>query len=135
MLVHDPFLSTIDRWMTGPSHRRPHNLPVDAVRTDHGIELRFDLPGVAIEDIDLTVEDGVLRLAVRRDAEVDQAKLVAQERWHGEHSRSFRLAKGVDTEQLASSYAAGVLTVRIPHAAVDQPRRIPVEAETTSLAA
>lgn len=134
MLINDPLL-TVSRWMSNSSSHGAPSLPVDAVRTDEGVELRFDLPGVDLDDIELTVDEGVLRLAVRRSLGVDDHAVVARERWHGEHSRSFRLTKGIDTDRLSSSYAAGVLTVRIPRAVADQPRRISIDVDTPSLAA
>ncbi len=129
---NDPFfaaaLSGGDRWLATPERRTPAGIPADAIRHDDAIELRFDLAGVAVEDIDLTVDADRLDLKVSRHFEADDDAVISHERWHGERSRSFVLGDQLDTEGLTSSYDAGVLTVRIPVRAAERPRRIEIAA-------
>lgn len=124
----DPF-TDFDRFF-GPATRRPTStIAVDAVQHEDHIELRFDLPGVPVDDIDLTVDKGVLRLEVARSFEPGEDRTVlSNERWYGTRSRSFRLGDRLDADELASSYDAGVLTVTIPVRESEQPRRIAIAA-------
>ena len=125
----DPF-ADFDRIFSGstPTRRAPQ-LAVDAVQHEDRIELRFDLPGVPVDDIDLTVDQGVLRLAVERSFETGEDDTVlSNERWTGTRARSFRLGDRLDADELESSYDAGVLTVTIPLKATEQPRRIAIAA-------
>jgi HSP20 family protein len=130
---NDPFFADFDRWTrTGIPNRSvtSASIPVDAVRHQDTVELSFDLPGVPVEAIELTVDQGVLRLAVERSfepAEGDQ--VISNERWVGARSRSFRLGDGLDVDELTTAYEAGVLTVTIPVRAADQPRRIEIDTD------
>ena len=124
---NDPFFADFDRWTRTGIPTKPASLPVDAVRHEDHVELRFDLPGVPVDSIELTVDQGVLRLAVERPFEpAEDDQVISHERWAGSRTRSFRLGDGLDVDELTSAYEAGVLTVTIPVRAADQPRRIEI---------
>jgi HSP20 family molecular chaperone IbpA len=52
------------------------------------------------------------------------------ERAYGEFSRSFQLPKGLDESKIEADYKNGLLVVRIPKAALPQPKRIQIKAES-----
>ncbi len=57
---------------------------MDAIRRDHEIELRFDLPGIDTDSIDVTVDRGVLTVSARRSEEYSEdEKPFVRERGHG----------------------------------------------------
>ena len=100
---------------------------MDAYRSEHHVVVRFDLPGVDRDSINVTVEQDVLQVEAERtlqEREGDQW-LVA-ERPHGRFSRQLFLGTGLDTDQIEAKYEAGVLTVTIPVAEQAKPRRIAV---------
>jgi HSP20 family protein len=129
---NDPFFADFDRFVAGATSRRlPPSIPVDAVRHGDRVELRFDLPGVSVEHIDLTVDKGVLRLAVERPFHAgEDNEVISHERWEGARERSFRLGDRLDTDALSSTYVNGVLTVAIPLRESEQPRRIEIGGAT-----
>jgi HSP20 family protein len=103
-------------------------MPMDAYRRGDAFLIQFDLPGIDVESIDLTVEDNVLTVKAERPAPpmtegVD--KLVA-ERLYGTFTRQVFLGDNLDTEQIDANYEQGVLTLSIPVAAHAKPRRITV---------
>jgi len=100
---------------------------MDAVRGDQDIELRFDLPGVDTDSIDVTVDRGVLTVSARRSAEYTEGeKPFIRERIMGSFARRIRLSDSVDAEHISASYDAGVLRVHVPLQERALPRKVEV---------
>jgi HSP20 family protein len=100
---------------------------MDAIRREDEIELRFDLPGVDAESIDVTVDRGVLTVSAKRSEEYGEGeKPFVRERVMGSFTRRLRLSDTVDAEKIAAAYDGGVLTVRVPLAERALPRKIEI---------
>ena len=107
--------------------RSPVSVRMDAIRRDNEIELRFDLPGIDTDSIDVTVDHGVLTVSARRSEEYSEnEKPFVRERVMGSFTRRLRLADSVDADQIAASYEGGVLTVKVPFAERALPRKIEI---------
>lgn len=94
-------------------------------------ELTFDieLPGVRPEDVELTAEKGVLTIRGEKRAgqkEEDETRYHVLERSFGTFSRSFQLPQGVQDDQIEAGFENGMLTVRVPKAPAQQPRKIAI---------
>jgi HSP20 family protein len=130
MLVrYDPFrqLDRLTDDVFGPA-RRSSWMPMDAVRRGSTVELSFDLPGVAPDAVDLTVERNVLTVKAERSwtpAEGDE--VLASERPQGSVTRQVMLGEALDTSKLDARYDAGVLTITIPVAEQAQPRKVEIQ--------
>jgi HSP20 family protein len=105
---------------------RPAAMPMDAWRDGQEFVVEFDLPGVDADSIDLDVERNVLTVKAERPARGDNVELIAAERPRGMFSRQLFLGETLDTEHIAASYDAGVLTLRIPVADRAKPRKITI---------
>jgi HSP20 family protein len=106
---------------------RPAAMPMDAYRKGDELVVRFDLPGVSPESIDLDVERNVLTVRAERAGETgDGIQWQITERPRGVFSRQVFLGESLDTERVEAAYDAGVLTLRIPIAEKAQPRKITV---------
>ena len=104
-------------------------LPLDTIRREGEVVLRFDVPGVAPEQISVTVDKGVLTVsATREDALAEGEERVVRERYAGTASRSVRLTDTLDADAIEASHANGVLELRIPVREAAKPRRIEVAA-------
>ncbi|MBV9951759.1 MAG: Hsp20/alpha crystallin family protein, partial [Acidimicrobiia bacterium] len=102
-------------------------MPIDAIRKGEEFVVQFDLPGVDVSSIDLTVERNVLTVhADRKRTAGDDTELLIAERPHGTFSRQLFLGETLDTDRLDASYANGVLTVRLPVAERAKPRRVEI---------
>ena len=101
-------------------------MPMDAWRDGEEFVVEFDLPGVDADSIDLDVERNVLTVRAERAARNDEVELIAAERPRGMFSRQLFLGETLDTEHVAASYDAGVLTLRIPVAERAKPRKISI---------
>ncbi len=104
---------------------------VDIKDKDDHFEITAELPGVAKDDIHLTLADGVLTLeaeARQEDREEKEGKLIRQERRYGKLMRSFNLGSEVHEEDISADFTDGVLTLRAPKRAEPAPttRRISI---------
>jgi HSP20 family protein len=129
----DPFreLDRLTQQMFGTDGTlaRPSVMPMDAWRDGDTFHVEFDLPGVNPDSIDLDVERNVVTVKAERPARADNAELIAAERPRGVFSRQLILGDNLDTERIAASYDAGVLTLKIPVAEQPKPRKISITRE------
>ena len=103
--------------------------PVDIRESEAELTLTFEIPGVTPEKIQLTTDNGVLtvsgeKMEERKEDQDRRYHLV--ERSYGSFSRSFRMPKNLDESKIEASFDHGVLTVRIPKAAIPQARKIEI---------
>jgi len=111
---------------------RPSAMPMDAWRDGETFHVEFDLPGVDLDSIDLDVERNVVTVKAERPPRAADAELIAAERPRGVFSRQLILGDNLDTERIAASYDAGVLTLRIPVAEQAKPRKISITSDGNS---
>jgi HSP20 family protein len=106
--------------------------PVVDVREDEdGIHVSTELPGLGKDDVNVTVENGMLSISGEKKREVEEGDenkgyhLV--ERRYGRFERSFTLPRGVDTEKVSARFENGVLNVDLPKSAKAKPKQIAVK--------
>ena len=105
---------------------RPAAMTMDAWREGGEFIVEFDLPGVSPDSIDVDVERNVLTIRAERPALSAEQEMVAAERPRGVFSRQVILGDTLDTDNIAASYDAGVLALRIPVAEKAKPRKITI---------
>jgi HSP20 family protein len=111
-------------------------LPMDTARRDDELVLRFDVPGIDPEKIDVTVDRGVLTVsATREDAKTEGESPVVQERLSGSFTRRVRLSERLDADKIEASDNDGVLEIRIPVREDAKPRKIEIGTANKELAA
>lgn len=104
-------------------------LPAVDIREDgSNYLLTVDVPGVDPNDIEVTLEDGVLTIKGERKQESAEENrgYTRRERVYGAFVRRFSLPETVDTDAVTAKGENGVLTVAIPKQAKVEPRRITV---------
>ena len=130
LMRYDPFRE-FDRFTeqvfgAGMPARAPH-LPMDAVRGDGRVEVVIDLPGVAPDAIDVSVERNVLTVkADRAWWPAEGEEILARERPQGTYTRQLMLSDALDADRLEAHYEHGVLRITIPVAEKAQPRKVEV---------
>jgi HSP20 family protein len=106
-------------------------IPMDIVRRGESLVVHVDLPGVASDKIDLTVENHVLTISAERRASYSENdQILAQERFDGVMTRRLRVPEWVDADAVTADYTDGVLTVTLPLAEMAKPRHIQVNGAT-----
>ncbi|HEV8701240.1 MAG TPA: Hsp20/alpha crystallin family protein [Candidatus Polarisedimenticolia bacterium] len=105
--------------------------PVDIFEAHDRVALRVDLPGVAREDFELRVEDGVLVLRGHRrpPGDVRPEEMHRAERPHGTFMRSFSLPQGIDQARIRAVYRNGVLEIVLPRIQESRARSMTIEVE------
>ena len=127
-------LTTFDPFAQRADYRRLARM--DAIRRENEVELRFDLPGIDPESIDVSVDRGVLTVKASRNEEYTEGeKPVIRERVMGSYVRRVRLSDTVDAEKIEAGYTDGVLTVHVPVMETAKPRKIEVRSDAKAIAA
>jgi HSP20 family protein len=100
--------------------------PVDIQETDDAYRIHAELPGMTKDDIQITLENNVLRLSGERKFEKDVKKENYHriERTYGAFSRSFALPTQVSPDKVEAKFENGVLAIVVPKAEQAKPRRI-----------
>lgn len=105
---------------------------VDISEFDDRFQLFVDLPGVAPEAVDITLDNSVLTISGERyfpaAPEGEQMTTHRNERGQGRFHRRFILPDTVDADKVKATDRNGVLEISIPKQAKAQPRRIKVAA-------
>lgn len=119
----------LDRAFEGQGDRGGALGSVDLHETQDALRLSVDLPGVAEEDLEITLKEEVLTLSGKRAIDVPEGyRSHLQERRPYSFTRSFSLPSRVDAEKVTARLDAGVLTVELPKAEAARPRQINVKA-------
>src|SRR6056297_4189884 len=115
-------------WVSG----RP--MPMDADRRGDNVWVHLDLPGVAADSIDISVERNVLTVSAERSYQRQEGdRVYFDERHEGAFRRQVSLGEGLDADGIEADYSDGVLTLRIPVAPQAKPRKISVGSGQASL--
>jgi HSP20 family protein len=127
LTTYDPF-ARLTRHAFGPAVvNRATVMPVDGVRRDGDVLLRFDVPGVDPESIEVTVDRGVLSVSAKREEErAENDKFFVRERTMGTFTRRLYLSKNLNADAIEAAYSNGVLEVRIPVLEQAKPRKVEV---------
>ena len=115
--------------LTHRSVRKARIPAVDVAETDTAYQVKAELPGIRKEDLDVTVDDGVLTIKAEHNDNQEQTEngqLIRQERSYGKFIRSLRLGANVDEETITAEYRDGVLHITLPKAKEVQPRKVEV---------
>lgn len=101
---------------------------LDVVERNDEYVVRTEIPGAKKEDIEVSVENGVLTISAETRGETEEKegeRVIRQERRYGRYLRSLRLDKTVDDKKVKATYKDGVLELVLPKAEEVKPRRSP----------
>jgi len=104
---------------------------IDVSEKDNAYQVKADIPGVKKEDINVRIDGNVVQI----DAEVNRekesrdkaGKVLRSERYWGNISRTFSLARDVDDSKVVAKYADGVLSLELPKKASPESKKITVQ--------
>jgi HSP20 family protein len=89
------------------------------------------LPGIKADDIDITIDNGML--TIQGEAQEEHAeegeRYHLRERRYGTFCRSVALPVGVDAGKATAEFEDGVLTLTLPKAEEAKPKRIAVKSQ------
>ncbi|MFG6200577.1 Hsp20/alpha crystallin family protein [Nonomuraea sp. JJY05] len=103
-------------------------MPMDGIRRADDVVLRFDLPGIDPDSIEVTVDRGVLSVTARREEEFgEDERVFVRERVMGSFTRRVYLSEHLDADAIEAAYSNGVLAVRIPVLERAKPRKVAIQ--------
>ncbi len=104
---------------------------IDVFDQKDAVVLKAELAGMDPDDIQIEVEDNVLTLKGERKFEetVDEERYYRVERRYGSFQRSLALPQGVKADEIQAAYDDGILTVTVPKAEEEKPKKIEVKAK------
>lgn len=107
--------------------RTPALMPMDCLRDGDKVIVRFDLPGIDADSLDVSTENNTLTVrAERQRRDPEGAAYLVSERPSGTYSRQLVLGDGLDVEAIRADYRDGVLTLTIPVAEQAKPRKVEI---------
>jgi HSP20 family protein len=104
---------------------------VDVRETQDALEIQAELPGIDAQDVQLSVENGVLTLKGSRNFEkaTEGQTYHRVERAYGAFERSFTLPTNVNPEKIQAAFRSGVLHLTLPKREEAKPKSIAIKVE------
>lgn len=104
---------------------------VDIYEDAEAIQLKAELPGMEMKEIEVKIENNALE--IRGEKKIEQTEKKENyhriERVFGRFARSFRLPNTVAQDKIKAKYDRGVLTITLPKREETKPRSITVQVE------
>lgn len=106
-------------------------LAVDVTENEDGYTVMASVPGINPDDLEITLEDGVLTIKgeIKVSEESDNEQYHVRERRYGSFSRNVRFPVDVNADEIHASYEHGVLTLDVPKAEEVKPKRISIKVD------
>jgi HSP20 family protein len=101
---------------------------LDVFQDKDAVTVKVELPGLRKEDIEISLEKGVLSISGERrhEQKLDEGESFRSERYFGRFHRSVAIPTEVEADKVRASYTDGILTVTLPKAEEAKPKQIEV---------
>jgi len=100
-------------------------VPMDIYEQEGKIMVRCSVPGVKPEDLNVTIDQGMLTLSGETKNEYERKegnRIYHREHTYGRFTRSVRLPEDIDENAVAANFDNGVLTVSIARTQQPEPK-------------
>jgi HSP20 family protein len=124
----NPFFPVFDEDDTFPQFKVNDNL--DVYETDNEIVVKAAVPGISADKVDVTFEDGVLRITAKLEEtneEKEKKKVVYRQQRVSYFDYTTTLPRAVDGDKIEAEVVNGVVTVKAPIAPAAKPKKIAVK--------
>jgi HSP20 family protein len=125
-LLEDSFVRPRHGWDRGTAEQL-YQLPLDVYTTPEEIVVSASLPGLAPDEVDISVDDNVLTISANIQAPLENVDYVFQERPYGTFTRKLTLNVPVEADKAEAIFENGVLTLTLPKAEEVKPKVIKVK--------
>ena len=108
---------------------RPLIAPMEVFDSDGQTVVRLEVPGMTMDDIDISVSDGLLTIKGEKKAEkeVKEEDCLCSERVYGSFRRTLSVPKQLDESSIHATYDNGVLEVLLPKVEEKKGRKVKVQ--------
>jgi HSP20 family protein len=100
--------------------------PVDIREDENKMYIDAEMPGFRKEEIDVTLQNGILTLSAERKPEDFKGRRHLEERCCLRIQRSFTLPTAVDESQVSARFEDGVLHLEMPKSENAKPQKITI---------
>ncbi|MCA9960673.1 MAG: Hsp20/alpha crystallin family protein [Anaerolineales bacterium] len=104
-------------------------LALDLSETDEAYVVQASVPGIAPDDVEISITNNVLTITgeFKAEEETDKKQWHLRERRYGRFTRQLSFPTKVDSAAAAAEYANGILTLTVPKAEEVKPKRIAIK--------
>jgi HSP20 family protein len=104
---------------------------MDVVEAQDRIVATLELPGIAPDQVEISIEDSTLTVSGTREQadEVEGERYHRVERRYGAFRRSIALPESADADRVEARFDKGVLAIEVPKVEPTQPKKIEIKAE------
>jgi len=101
----------------------------DIAEHDDAYVVKVELPGVAKDDVRITLDSNILTIRgeKKQESATKRENFHRVERSYGAFQRSFTLPTTVKSDRIDATYKDGILTVSLPKAEEAKPKQIEVK--------
>lgn len=126
--IHRDFDRMLGRYFSNGDEPTPTAAyPVDIHEDDNHLYVEAELPGFNREDVNVTLENGMLTITAERQEEKREGETHLNERRFRRVHRSFTLPNTVDEGNVDATLSDGVLKLTLNKKEEVKPRRIEVK--------
>jgi HSP20 family protein len=87
---------------------------IDIDETDQSIQISAELPGVKMEEVDVSIDGDVLTIRGEKRCERKDERACVSERFYGKFRRSIQMPFAPDADKVEACFDNGVLKVTVP---------------------
>ncbi len=111
--------------------RGTRGLAVDMYETDDAVVVKSTVPGIAAQDLDISITGDTLTIQGETEAEeeIKEKNYFCRERRYGSFSRSLTIPVQIEAGKAEAVFENGVLTLTLPKTEEIKPQTIKVEAK------
>lgn len=104
--------------------------PLNLWADEEQVLLKAEVPGIQTEDLNISIEENTLTLSGERVREEfpENSSIHRQERGYGKFTRAINLPFRVDQDKVEAAMSNGILTISLPRAEEDKPKKITIKA-------
>jgi len=123
-LFGTPLLAS-HRFVAGP---RDLTIPLDVVEKEDKLIIRAAVPGVSPDDLNVSIENGVLTISgeSRHEEENEQDKVYFRECSYGSFTRSIRLPQNLEVDKVDAEFDNGFVNIALPKMPEEKPKALKV---------
>lgn len=98
--------------------------PASVIEPGDGYKLELEMPGVAKDGLDISVENNELTIVGRRSIPKIEGTLIHRESRPEDFRRAFELDPSFDGDKISAKIEQGLVTLTLPKAEHIKPRKI-----------
>ena len=111
--------------------KEPSVPAVDIIETETGFEVKAEVPGLGVEDVAVSVSDGLIKIeGEKKEEKQEEGKdFLRRETSYGSFSRTVALPESADCNKADATFKNGMLTIQVPKKAeaMQKPKKVAIK--------